>query len=121
MRDEISPLKALQSYLQVVTVSLMGSSHEFARDLETIPAVNRLIEDHNAYVFSATRRLLELADAWGEIPSLDLPALAMVMARLGWALTRPEIKRTLASSPKEAADSIVDVMIRGLRLSPGVG
>ncbi len=84
-----------------------------------MPAVNRLISDHNNYAFSVARSLLELAHARGDIPRVDIPALARVMAGLGWALTRPAIRPSLTSSPKEAADSIVDVIIRGLQLPPG--
>jgi AcrR family transcriptional regulator len=108
----------LRAYLHAVTVSLMGTSDEFARDLAAVPAVNRLIVDHNEYVFAITRRLLELAVEQGEIPPIDIPAFARVMAGLGWGLTRPEAKSLLASSPKAAADSLVDVIIRGLRSSP---
>jgi AcrR family transcriptional regulator len=119
--DDMSPLETLRSYLHVVTVSLMGTSDAFARDLESVPSVNRLIDDHNDYVFSIACRLLELAVEQGEIPPMDIPALARVMAGLGWGLTRPAIKPLLATSPKEAADSIVDVIIRGLRSSPNAG
>jgi AcrR family transcriptional regulator len=115
VHTDMTPLETLRAYLHAVTVSLMGSSDEFARDLQAVPAVNRLIVEHNDYVFAITRRLLELAVEQGEITPVDIPALARVMAGLGWALTRPEVKPMLATSPKEAADSLVDVIIRGLR------
>jgi AcrR family transcriptional regulator len=118
VHPDMSPLETLRAYLHAVTVSLMGTSDEFARDLAAVPAVNRLIVDHNEYVFAITRRLLELAVEQGEIPPIDIPAFARVMAGLGWGLTRPEAKSLLASSPKAAADSLVDVIIRGLRSSP---
>lgn len=115
VQPEMGPLETLRAYLHAVTVSLMGTSDEFARDLAAVPAVNRLIVDHNEYVFAITRRLLELAVEQGEIAPVDIPAFARVMAGLGWGLTRPEVKPLLASSPKEAADALVDVVIRGLR------
>jgi hypothetical protein len=96
-------------------VALMLTSEEFARDLDSVPAVNRLIVDHNEYLYAVTRRLLELAVEQGEVPPVDVPAFAQVMAGLGWGFTRPGVELRLDSSAKEAADAVVDVIIRGLR------
>lgn len=113
--DEASPLETLRAYLHAVTVALMFTSDEFARDLESVPAVNRLIVDHNGYLYAVTRRLLELAVEQGEVPPMDISAFAQVMAGLGWEFTRRDIEPQLESSPKEAADAVVDAIIRGLR------
>jgi hypothetical protein len=37
------------------------------------------------------------------------------MAGLGGDLSRPEVITTLRSSPKEAADAVLDIIVRGLR------
>jgi AcrR family transcriptional regulator len=115
MSTETTPLETLRAYLHAVTVALMGTSEAFARDLDSVPAVNRLIVDHNEYLYAVTRRLLELAVEQGEVPPVDVPAFAQVMAGLGWGFTRPGVELRLDSSAKEAADAVVDVIIRGLR------
>ena len=101
----------------MVTLALADHSEAFSRDIQAVPAVSQLIERHNDYVFAVTRALLDLAVEQGEVRFADTAALARVMAGLGWALTRPAVKPLLSSSPKEAADAVVDVIIRGLRVS----
>jgi AcrR family transcriptional regulator len=116
--DEMSALDALRAYLQSVTVALSTASDEFSRDLALVPSVNVLITRQNDYVFQVTRALLDLAVENEEIPPLDTAALGRVLSGLGWFFTRPHVQPTLATSPKEAADSVIDVIIRGLR-APG--
>ena len=117
IRDGMSPLEAVEAYLHMVTLALADHSEAFSRDIQAVPAVSQLIERHNDYVFAVTRALLDLAVEQGEVRFADTAALARVMAGLGWALTRPAVKPLLSSSPKEAADAVVDVIIRGLRVS----
>ena len=115
IRDDMSALEAVRTYLHTVTLALADHSEEFSRDILAVPAVSQLIERLNDYVFAVTRSLLDLAVEQGEIQFDDTTALARVMAGLGWGLTRPEVKPMLSSSPKEAADAVVDVIVRGLR------
>jgi AcrR family transcriptional regulator len=115
--DEMTALEALRAYLQSVTVSLGAASDAFSRDLAAVPSVNVLIARQNDYVFSVTRALLDLAVENREIPPLDTSALGRVLSGLGWFFTRPHVQPTLGSSAKEAADSVVDVIMRGLQVS----
>jgi AcrR family transcriptional regulator len=113
--DDMGALDALRAYLQSVTVTLETASEAFSRDLAKVPSVNVLIARQNEYAFSVTRAMLDLAVENGEIPPLDTAALGRVLSGLGWFFTRPHVQPTLATSAKEAADSVVDVIIRGLR------
>jgi hypothetical protein len=51
----------------------------------------------------------------GDITAVDTAAVARVIAGVGRDLARPEVISTLDSSPKEAADTIVDLVLTGLR------
>ena len=49
-----------------------------------------------------------------EISPVDTAAVARMIAGLGAEFARPEVMPTLDSSPKDAADAMVDVVLRGL-------
>jgi hypothetical protein len=73
---------------------------------------------HNDYLFNITRTLLELAVERGGIADVDTSAVARVMAGLGSDFIRPDVIPTLRSSSKDAADTVVDLMLSGLRGGP---
>ena len=56
--------------------------------------------------------MLATAKNLGEIAS------TRTIANLGQDLTRPDVFPTLGSSPKEAADQVVDIVLAGLRSLP---
>jgi AcrR family transcriptional regulator len=111
----MGPLEAVRAYLRGATVAVGTISPAFARDLAAMPAAQQLEDAHNDYLVAVTRALLDLAVADGDIDPVDTAAVARTMAGLGRDLSRPEVMATLGSSPKDAADSIVDVVLRGLR------
>jgi AcrR family transcriptional regulator len=113
--DDMSALEAVRAYLHHVTESLNTTSEAFSRDIELVPAVSTVISRHNEYVFDVTCALLELASENGEVAPIDPHALGAVMVGLGWMFTRQEVKPLLATTPKEAADTVVDIIIRGLQ------
>jgi AcrR family transcriptional regulator len=112
---DIAPLDAIRSYLRAATVAVAAVSPAFARDLAAMPAAQALEDAHNDYLVAVTRALLDLAVEQRAIGPVDTAAVARTMAGLGRDLSRPEVMATLASSPKDAADTIVDVVLRGLR------
>ena len=101
-----------------ITDSFRGGKQELRLDI--LPAAQALEDAHNDYLVAVTRALLDLAVEQGSIDSVDTAAVARTMAGLGRDLSRPEVMATLGSSPKDAADGIVDVVLRGLR-SDGQG
>jgi AcrR family transcriptional regulator len=113
--DEMAPLDAVRAYLQAATVAVARTTPAFARDLATVPAAQQLNDAHSDYLVAVTRCLLDLAVERGEVADVDTGAIARVMAGLGRDLSRPEVISTLRSSPKDAADAAVDVILRGLR------
>jgi AcrR family transcriptional regulator len=112
--DDLAPLDAVRAYLEAATVAVSGWTEAFARDLAAVPAAQQLAGEHNEYLFAVTRTLLDLAVERGDIPDVDTAAVSRVLAGLGGFFSRPDIIPTLRSSPKEAADGVVDLVLRGL-------
>lgn len=116
---DMGPLDALQAYLGAATEAVEGMTAPFARDLALMPAARRLSTSHEDYTEAITRTLLDLAVEQGEIPALDTPATARIMASLATTLSRPEVIPTLRSTPKKATEALVAIMIRGMRTAAG--
>ena len=112
---DLAPLAAVRAYLEAATFAVSGWSAAFARDLAAVPAAQQLEDGHNEYLFEVTRALLDLALERGDIADVDTAAVARVLAGLGRFYSRPEVIPTLRSSPKQAADAVVDLVLRGLR------
>ena len=115
---DLAPLDAVRAYLEAATVAVSGWTEAFARDLAAVPAAQQLAGEHNEYLFAVTRTLLDLACERGDIPDVDTAAVARVLAGLGGFFSRPDVIPTLRSSPKEAADGVVDLVLRGLMSLP---
>jgi hypothetical protein len=80
-----------------------------------MPAAQRLGDFHAEYLVAVTRCLLDLAVERGDTAAIDTGAAARVMASLARLLSLPEVMPTLRSTPKQAADSLVEIMLRGMR------
>jgi AcrR family transcriptional regulator len=117
--EDLEPLDAVRAYLEAATVAVSGWTEAFARDLAAVPAAQELEAGHNEYLFDVTRTLLDLAVERGEVADVDTAAIARVLAGLGRFFSRPQVISTLESSPKEAADEVVDLVLRGLRSRAG--
>jgi AcrR family transcriptional regulator len=115
---DLAPLDAVRAYLDAATVAVSGWTEPFARDLAAVPAARQLAGEHNEYLFAVTRTLLDLGVERGDIPDVDTAAVARVLAGLGGFFSRPHVIPTLRSSPKEAADGVVDLVLRGLMSLP---
>jgi AcrR family transcriptional regulator len=115
LNSDMPPLDALRAYLQAATVAVSATTEAYARDLDGMPAGRRLSQGHSNYIIAVTRTLLDQAVARGDIEPVDTAAVARVMAGLGREFSGPDVIGTLASSPKEAADAVVDIILRGLR------
>ena len=116
--EDLAPLDAIRSYLEAATVAVSRWTEGFARDLAAVPAAQQLQDGHNEYLFEVTRTLLDLAVERRDIAAVDTAAVARVLAGLGQFFSRPAVIPTLRSSPKQAADEVVDLIIGGLRAAP---
>ena len=118
---ESSPLAALRSYLRAATVAVAGMTEAFAHDCEAVPETRALNDAHSNYLIAVSRAILELAMERGDIAEVDGAAVARVAAGLGRDFSRPEVMPTLRTSPKEAADAVLDIILAGLRPPPQRG
>jgi hypothetical protein len=85
------PLDVLRTYLHSATVAVSRGS-----------------------LYRVTHGLLDAAVARGDIADVDTAAVARVLAGVGRDLARPEVIPALRTSPKEAADVVVDLILKGL-------
>ncbi|HET6950727.1 MAG TPA: hypothetical protein VFI47_10140 [Acidimicrobiales bacterium] len=112
---DLAPLDAVRAYLEAATVAVSGWTEAFARDLAAVPAAQQLSDAHNEYLYEVTRTLLDLAVEHGDVTAdVDTAAVARVLGGLGRFFARPQVIPTLRSSPKEAADEVVALVLAGL-------
>jgi AcrR family transcriptional regulator len=116
----MAPLDALEAYLRAAHEAVARTTQAFARDVDLYPAAQRLQDDHKAYLVAMCRHLLDQAVDRAEMAPVDTAAVARVLGEIGRELARPDVTPALVSSPRESADAIVAVIVRGLR-SPQIG
>lgn len=114
IKPDMAPLDAVRAYLAAATVAVSSTTEAYARDLEAMPAAQRRNANHGDYVVAVTRTLLDLAVERGDIADVDTAAVARVIANLGQDFIRADVLPTLRSSPKVAADAVVDIVLAGL-------
>ncbi|MEO1065329.1 MAG: TetR/AcrR family transcriptional regulator [Actinomycetota bacterium] len=111
---DMAAMDAIRAYLVAANRAVRDASQEFATDMEAFAAGVALNDAHNQYLVDVTRALLDLAVERDEIAPVDTGALARMIAGLGRDFSRPEVMGQLASSPEQAADSMVDLVLAGL-------
>ena len=114
VQPDLDPLAVIRSYLMAANLAVAATTPAFARDQAATPATHRLVTAHSDYLVAITRTLLDLAVELGNIAPTDTAAVARVVAGLGAMFALPENLETIDSTPKEAADAMVDVILRGL-------
>ena len=120
---DTEPLAAIRAYLVAANLAVAATTPAFARDQAATPATHRLATAHSDYLVAVTRALLDLAVERGELgdrdgPPIDTAAVAHVVAGLGAMFALPEHIEAIDSTPREAANAMVDVILRGLETSP---
>jgi AcrR family transcriptional regulator len=115
--ETMTPLDALRVYLSAVNEAVQPSTAAFARDFANLPGAKPLLDAHEGYVMAVTRSLLDRAVAKRQIRSVDTVALAHVLGGLGREFSRPDVIPQIAASPKATADSVSEIILRGLASS----
>lgn len=108
------PLDAIRRYLEAANVAVSRTTPAFARDLAAVPGGAAIGAAHSEYLVAVTRELLDYAVERGDIAPVDTVAVARAMAGLGRSFSEPDVIGSLAGSPKEAADHVVEIILRGL-------
>ena len=112
-----SPLDALRLYLGSVNEAVRPSTAVFIRDFAGVPGARRLFDAHEGYVIAVARSLLDRAVSERQIAPIDTGAVAHVLGGLGREFSRPEVMTMIADSPKETADALAEIILRGLEAS----
>ena len=120
---DTEPLAAIRAYLVAANLAVAATTPAFARDQAATPATHRLATAHSDYLVAVTRTLLDLAVERGNLadPSgdpIDTAAVARVVAGLGAMFALPEHIEAIDSTPRDAANTMVDVILRGLESTP---
>lgn len=121
IEPDMSPLEALSAYLRAAHAAVDGRTEAFSRDLDAMPAAQRLSDFHAGYLVQVARCLLDLAAERGDIPAVDTSALAHVLGGAARMLSQPDVIPALATTPRQAADELVEIVIQGLGGAPSTG
>ena len=108
------PLDAIRAYLEAANIAVSRTTPEFARDLASVPGGLELAAAHNEYLVAVTTELLDLVVESGDIAPVETAVVARAMASLGREFSQAEVVAALPGSPKDAADHVVDIILRGL-------
>ena len=112
--SEGSPLTRLRAYLRATNLAVQPTTAAFARDFAAAPGAPALNEAHTDYIVAITRNLIDEAIDAGEIERVHAPAVAHVLGRLGNDFAGIKRRGTLDGSVATTANSIAEILIRGL-------
>jgi len=111
----MSPLEALGVYLRAANEAVQPSTVAYEQVLGGIPGAARLLDTHENYVIAVTQSLLDRAVAQGQIRPVDTASVAHVLGGLGREFSRPAVAAIAAATPKDTADAITEIILRGLQ------
>ena len=111
---EAPPLEALRHYLRAAHEAVGPSAEAFGRELASVPGARRQIDRHEAYVTGVVQSLLDRAVEDGTLAPLDTAAVALVLGGIGRDFCRPEVIPLLSGTSREAADTVAEIVLRGL-------
>ena len=114
LKPSLRPLDALRKYLQAANEAVQPEVLALSAHLVKVKGAERLFGSHESYLTAVTQSLLDQAVAEGEIAPVDTASVAHVLASLGREFAQPEVAEAAQASPKETADAISDVILRGL-------
>ena len=114
LKASMRPLDALRRYLQSANEAVQPEVLALSAHLVKVPGAGRVLSAHEGYVIAVTQSLLDRAVEEGQIAPVDTAAVAHVLGRLGGEFARPDVAEIAQASPKETADAISEVILRGL-------
>jgi len=110
----MSSIDALRAYLKAANEAVQPESVAMSADFKKVAGAIRLFSAHEAYITAITQSLLDRAVSGGEIAAVDTAAVAHVLGSLGREFSQPEVADTVHDSPKETADAVTELILRGL-------
>ena len=100
------------------TGAVSAATAEFSADLASIPGGTELARAHSEYLVAITTALLDITVEQQEIAQVDTNIVARVLAEIANVFFRPDVIDSLPGTPKEAADHVIDIVLRGLAATP---
>ena len=110
----LPPLDALRAYLQAANEAVQPEAVAMSADLAKVAGAGRVVSAHEAYLIAVTQSLLDRAVAEGQIAPIDTASVAHVLGGLGGEFSRPDVAEIAQASPKETADAISELILKGL-------
>lgn len=110
----MAPLEALRTYLYAASEAVAPAANAFSRDFADVAGAKPLLDAHEGYVMAVTRSLLDRAVEEGEIRPVDTAAVAHVLGGLGREFSSANVVSLIADSPKQTADALAEIILRGL-------
>jgi AcrR family transcriptional regulator len=111
---KLPPLDALRAYLSVANQAVDSERGEMARSFLDLPGAKRLFDSHENYLTAVVQSLLDRAVAEGFIAPVDTAAVAHVLGGLGQEFSRAHVSPSVEKSPKQTADDLTEIILRGL-------
>ncbi len=114
IRPDMAPMVALRAYLGAANLAVENTTQAFATDTANMAEWSDLGLAHTNYLIAVTSCLLEMAQEAGEIGKVDIAAVAHVIAGLGRTFAKPDMISAIRSTPTEAANEVLDLLLAGL-------
>lgn len=112
--DGLQPLEGIRRYLRAATLAVNATTAAFSADLADLPGGAEIRDAHTEYLVAITRELLDMAAEQGDIAPVDSLVVAHAMAGISTIFIQPDVIDTLPGTPKQACDTIVDLILQGL-------
>ncbi len=115
----LSPLELLRAYLRAANAAVQPQTLTLSRDFSAVSGSRRLADAHENYVISVVQKLLDRAVAEKQIQPVDTAAVAHILGGLGREFTKSDIVDVIDGTPAEAANQLLDLLLRGLSAPEG--
>lgn len=112
--EALSALDGLRRYLLAATLAVHSLTAAFSADMAVMAGGQELNNAHSDYLVAVTRELLDLAVERGEIQPVETLVVAHAMAGISKLFTQADVIGTLPGTPKQASDTVVDLLLLGL-------
>ena len=109
-----SPLDQLKVYVNETGKAMDPACLAFTRDFGELKGARVLVDSHENYVVSMTKKLLERSIQKKLIKPIDISAFAMILSGLGREIYTNNLKSSLVKSPEEIYHEISEIIFLGL-------
>ena len=109
-----SPLEQLKIYVNETGKAMDPACLAFTRDFGKLKGARDLVDSHEDYVVSMTKKLLERSVQKQLIKPIDISAFAMILSGLGREIYTNNLKSSLVKSPEEIYHEISEIIFLGL-------